>query len=199
MHKWLLPALIVGVALGAIGCKSSPQASAPPGPQTTAAAPRDSAKTASAESGESCSGETCSVEGGSCGTGGESWAAGELNGKRLQVKVHLPKEALQPKTMAEPSGLPGQRSPALHVLAVLRVTMTSAPGCVIGAVTKGGPADQAGLKPGDAILEANGGKVDCPALLDSWLYCGKDPAVAELTILRPTGESGGETAPSAKK
>jgi len=189
MHKWLLLALVVGVALGAISCKSSPQASAPSAPKTAAAAPTGSAKPASAESGASCSGETCRVEGGSC-------AAGEVNGQKLQTKLHLPKEALQPQITAGRSGLPGQRSPAGHVLAVLRVTMTSAPGCVIGAVTKGGPADQAGLKPGDAIVEANGGKVDCPALLDSWLYCGKDPAVAELTILRPTGKSGGAAAPA---
>lgn len=41
--------------------------------------------------------------------------------------------------------------------------LSTTDGALVAEVYKGGPADQAGIKPGDVILEANGNKITCVA------------------------------------
>jgi S1-C subfamily serine protease len=95
---------------------------------------------------------------------------------------------MEPEVEVTDSGVPRKGSVQGNVANALGIKFASPNGCIIGTVVKGGPADKVGLQPGDSITECNGGEVDCPATLDPWLFCGKEPGLVELTVLRPTGE-----------
>lgn len=173
MHKWLLLLLAVLVAVAAVGCKQAEQASLNPAasPVTT--------QTPSAENDPACS-TGCSV----------SAAEGEI----VNVTFRLPKEATQPDPTRLP-GAPRLGTPSRHVSEILGARIGGQGACVFAQINEGGLADQAGIKVGDVIVNCNGGEPDCASALDSWLYCGKEPGLVEMTLRRPSaqGASSGET------
>lgn len=184
MLKWWSFALLLVVAILAVGCKQSAQTSSQSHPHASPVA-----------------GETSATEHAStCGS-----SAAEM--ETVNVTFRLPQEALEPMTTrATSSGLRGMGSPNVHLGQVLGVRMASAAGCVFAEVKPGGLAEKVGLKAGDIVVECNGGEPDCPSTLDSWLYCGKEIGFVEMTLKRPSGEGAacsGETcaveAPSETK
>ena len=81
-------------------------------------------------------------------------------------------------------GSDGTGCPKYAVSAILGVMIASPHGCLLGSVTPGGPADAAGLKPGDGIIACQGESVACPSsLLRHVLPAGEDREV-ELTVRR---------------
>ena len=76
---------------------------------------------------------------------------------------------------------------------ILGITISSPHGIVVAAVVPDGPADAAGIKPGDSIVACNGTRVSCPAVLLPLLGTGKEPLTVKLTTHRRKA-SGSEAA-----
>lgn len=166
MHKWLLLVLAVLVAVAAVGCKQGTHTSSQASPNPA------SNQTALTEDAASCS-ESCSPS--------------TVEGETVKLTFRLPEEALKPEAPLTP-GAPRAGSPNLHVAELLGVRVGGQGVCVFSQVNEGGLADQAGIKVGDVIVNCNGGEPDCASALDSWLYCGKEPGLVEMTLKRPSAE-----------
>jgi hypothetical protein len=171
MHKWLLIALAILVAIVAVGCKQSTQTPPPVAPIPPTA--------------------TKGEQG--AGVGSPAAATGEA--VTVEVRFRLPKE--EPRLLAAPaSGMVSDRAgaPSAHLVRVLGATI-GGPGCTVTQVSKGGLAEKSGIKAGDVVVKCNGGEPDCAATLDSWLYCGREPGMVEMTLKRGGGGEacGGES------
>jgi len=107
-------------------------------------------------------------------------------GWTIKVKVQRGAETIELKvTLQRNERTLPRRRPSTN--AYMGVRLAQAPvkgGCKIDEVIKGGPADKAGLKDGDIIIEADGKKIDGPDALRRILAKKKPGDVLKLKILR---------------
>jgi S1-C subfamily serine protease len=69
----------------------------------------------------------------------------------------------------------------------VRVATVTGGGAVISSLDPGGPADKAGLKVGDVIIQVNGTDIPSAAALTSVLATLKPGDVAQVTVIRSNG------------
>ena len=80
-----------------------------------------------------------------------------------------------------------QDCPRTFLMSLFGVTWSNPHGLVIGSLTKGGLAEQAGLQPGDRIVSCNGEEVTCPATFEPVIrasFTSKEPGKITLIIHR---------------
>jgi hypothetical protein len=112
----------------------------------------------------------------------------------LELTVEIP--ACQPRPEGQPEqdsaewGAPRtgprlERCPKMQVQNILKIIFAIPGGCVVGSVTPDGPADKAGLKPGDSIVACNEFSVVCPKTLVEHIEPLTDVRVVKFIIERP--------------
>lgn len=98
---------------------------------------------------------------------------------------------------------PGGGCPREMTGATLGVEIAQPHGCIVGSVSKGGPAGKAGIKVGDSIAACGGQAVTCPATLFPYLQRGGEARKLKLTVYRPKearlrGSPSSEATPKTK-
>ncbi len=82
-------------------------------------------------------------------------------------------------------GAHGGNCPQTRLGNILGVTFARTHGLVIGTVIPGGPADKAGIKPGDMLGERS----ECPRTTLPEFEAGKEPREMKVNVRRPRSSS----------
>ena len=113
--------------------------------------------------------------------------------ERVQVTLHIaasdqhgPRESThESESEADRAAEESDPTVAQTVQSLLGITLARGRGCGVAEVSPDGPADKAGIKPGDIIIECQGSPVASPmSLLLAWDYLDRPPEV-QLVLLRP--------------